>query len=201
MKKSVLMVLIGIFLAVSTVVALPGFKTFRSKKMGIEFSYPQRYGLKVREKDGRITIEHSVKFKHPVPCDGGDDGQYLKKIYDFYATISILNKTATEIFRQEVMEVNEAGLVVGVKNSVRVTYGERDGFEIYNGNHGCGAFSSFFELSPEKFLQVDLYPAPEFREVPEEEKQIYYRLREIISPENEEHIFKEILNSLKWDIK
>ena len=180
---------------------LPGFKVYRSKKLGLAFGYPERYGLKINEKDGVVTIEHTVPFEHFDPCDRTASNQKSKKIYDFYAQISILNKTPTEIFREEVMEVNDNDLVVGVKNSVRVTYGELDGFRLYNGNLGCGPFSYFFQVGDEKVLRVDRWPASEFREVPEEEKQMYSRLRAIIMPENEQHIFEEILHSMKWNLQ
>jgi len=178
---------------------LPDFKIYHSKKMGIEFNYPERYGLKVREKDGIITIEHSVKFDHPNPCDGSGLPAYQnsKKITDFYVEITVLFLTPTELFLQEVLQVNEAGVIVEPRSTLRVTYGGLDGFRVYNGNHGCGPYSYFFQLTDEKVLRVDRYPASEFREVPEEEKQMYSRLRQIILPENEEHIFRGILSSVK----
>ena len=180
---------------------LPGFKTYRSKKFDLEFNYPEI--LKVKEKDGVIAIEHSVSFKHLDPCGGGGSPQYqyVKKIFDFYAKVSILNKTPTETFREELMEVNTNDLVVGIKNSVRVTYGELDGFRLYNSSPGCGFYSYFFQIADEKVLRVDRWPASEFKEILESEKQMFSRLRQIILPEKEEHFFREILTSLKVNEK
>ena len=203
MKKLVFWLFVLMFVSVSVAFSFPGFKTRHSVKLGIEFSYPKR--LKVWEKDGRIIIEHKISFEHPNPCDGSGLSRYekSKKIFDFYVEMSILEKTPNEIFVQEVMGVKNG--VTVLRNSVRVTFGDLDGFRVYNGNHGCGPYSYFFQLTNSnnakqrvKFLRVDRFPAPEFRELSEEEKQIFYRLREIISPKNEEDIFKEILNSLKW---
>ena len=180
---------------------LPGDKVYRSKKLGLAFSYPERYKLKVNEKDGVITVEHAVSFEHFDPCDRTTGNQKSKKIYDFYAQISILPLTPTELFLQYGMNRNENGDVAGAKESFEVAYGELEGFRVYNGNHGCGPYSYFFQIDDEKVLRVDRYPAPEFREVPEEEKQMYSRLRAIILPENEQHIFGKILHSLKWNLQ
>ncbi|TSC74711.1 MAG: hypothetical protein G01um101444_195 [Parcubacteria group bacterium Gr01-1014_44] len=172
----------------------PGFQTHRSKKLGIEFNYQDI--LKVSEKDGVVTIEHSVPFEHYDPCDRSGRNQKSKKILDFYAKITFLPLTPTELFVQQVMERNEAGDVKGVKNTVRVTYGKLGGFRLYNGEGGCGPHSYFFQLSPENVLRVDRWPAPEFKEMTESEKQMRNRLRQIILPEQEEHFFREILTSL-----
>ncbi|MDP3731069.1 MAG: hypothetical protein Q8R34_01070 [bacterium] len=180
-------------------VELPGFKTHRSKKMDVEFSYPEI--LKVREKDDVITLEHSISFEHLEPCDATGLPQYQKskKILDFYAQITILPLTPTELFLREVMQFDDNGKTLAPKNTLRVTYGALDGFRVYNGNnHGCGPYSYFFQITDEKVLRVDRWPAPEFREVPEADKQIYSRLRQIILPEKEEHIFREVLLSLKF---
>ena len=60
---------------------LPGFKTYRSKKLGIEFKYPKI--LKVRKKDGVVTISHRVPFEHEDPCDRGWPPEKAKEIWDF----------------------------------------------------------------------------------------------------------------------
>jgi len=181
--------------------ALPGFKTYLSKNLGIEFNYPKILKVWEEKKSGIVVIEHRISFEYQDPCNGSVLRSRSKKILDFYSQISILHLTPTEVFRQEVMEKNEAGLITGVRNSVRVTYGELDGFRVYNGEHGCGPFSYFFQLAPQKVLKVDRWPSPEFAEISVEEKQIFSRLRQILLPENEEHIFREILTSLKWGIQ
>lgn len=186
----------GYFPVGQEAIKLPELKTFQSKKLGVEFSYPEE--LKVREKDGVITIEHKIDFEHRNPCDGSGRNQKSKEIFDFYVQITVLSFTPTEVFRKEVMKRDENDLVTGLKNTVRVTYGALDGFRVYNGDHGCGPYAYFFQLADEKVLRVDHYPAPEFREVPESEKQQYSRLRRIILPEQEEHFFREILHSIKW---
>ena len=178
-------------------VQLPEFKNYQSKKLEIGFDYPKI--LKVWEKEGIITIEHKVSFKHREPCNGSGLPPYqkAKEIFDFFAQITVLPLTPTEVFRQAVMERDTDGDLTGIKNTVRVTFGSLDGFRLYNGSHGCGPYSYFFQLSDQKVLKVDRYPASEFKEVPEREKEMYSRLRQIILPEQEEHFFREILTSLK----
>lgn len=177
--------------------SLPGFKTYRHKKLGLEFEYPDI--LKVTEKEGVITVEHRVAYKHPNPCDGSglSEHQDSKEIFDFYAQISVLPLTPTELFRQEVMQKNDEGMVVGIHNTVRVTYGALDGFRMFAGHRRCGYHSYFFQLADEKVLRVVRYLVPEF-EVSEKEKEAANRLRQVILPEQEEHIFRGILSSLRW---
>jgi len=180
---------------------LPGFKTYRSKKLGIEFKYPKI--LKVRKKDGVVTISHRVPFEHEDPCDRGWPPEKAKEIWDFYVRMIIVEKTPNEILGEQ-LEKRDGVLIF--KSDVRVTYGQLDGFRIYNGNHGCGPYAYFFQLTKrsadpynkERYLRVDRYPAPELRKVSEEEKLFYSRLRLIILPEQEEHLFQEILTSLTW---
>jgi len=45
---------------------------------------------------------------------------------------------------------------------------------------------------------VNRYPAPEFREVPEDEKESYRRVKGIIVPEAEEQLFTEMMRSLQF---
>lgn len=176
--------------------SLPGFKTYRHKRLGLEFEYPDL--LKVTEKEGVITVEHRVAYKHSNPCDGRglSEDHDSKEIFDFYVQISLLSLTPTELFRQEVMQKNDEGMVVGIHNTVRVTYGVLDGFRMFVGNRGCGYNSYFFQLADEKVLRVVRYLVPEF-EVSEKEKQAASRLRQIILPEQEEHIFREMLTSFR----
>lgn len=183
----------GYFPAGQEAVKLPELKTFQSKKLGVEFTYPEE--LKVREKDGVITIEHKINFEHRNPCDDSGRNQKSKEIFDFYVQMVILPLTPTEVFRKEVMQRDEEGVLVGIKNTVRVTYGQLDGFRLYNGSHGCGPYVYLFQLSDEKVLRVERHPAPEFQEVPENEKLVYGRLNQIILPAQEELFFQNILRS------
>lgn len=172
-------------------------KTYRNKKLGIEFEYPEKF--KVREKDGEITVEHSVNFEHRDPCSENELRLTSKRIFDFYTRISILPLTPTELFIREVMQFNESGAAEAPKSSMRVTYGELDGFRVSNGRMGCGLYSYFFQITDESVLRVDRYPAPEFREVPESEKEMYRRVPNVILPEDEEFLFKYILSTLTFN--
>lgn len=183
---------------------LPGFKTYHSnsKKSGVVFDYPDI--LKVQEKNEIIAIEHSVSFEHYDPCDQKEKGGIgkSKKMRDFYMTIQMVNKSADQILGEYVAKT-EGGAGISFKEKGLVAFGNLVGLRLWlgNGSHGCGHYSYFFQLGDEKVLRVDRWPAPEFREVPEEEKQMYSRLRLIILPEREEHIFRNILDSLKWGAK
>lgn len=204
-----LLLMLGIFAGLAGAEKLPGFKVYHNKKLGVEFSYPERYGLKVGEKKGVITISHKIKFKHLDPCDrsGLPENEYAKEIYDFYIQISILDKSLDEIVEENLL-VKHNGVAIDSVDYDVIKYGKLEGPRIYNGNHGCGPYVYFFRLTSrgasstkEKFLKVDRYPAPEFNTVTDEEIQIYSRLRLIILPEQEAHYFQEILYSLKWNFK
>ena len=203
------MLIFAIFAGFAKAEGLPGFKTYRSQKLGIEFTYPKI--LKVEEKNGVITVSHKIGFKHRSPCDGSGlpENEYSKEIYDFYIQMSILDKSLDEIVEENLL-VKQNGVAVDFVDYEVVKYGQLEGPRIYNGNHGCGPYVYFFKLTDrgassakEKFLRVEQYPAPEFNEsaVSKEDIQIYARLRQILLPEQEEHYFQEIIYSLKMNFK
>lgn len=175
---------------------LSELKTHRSKKLGLEFNYPDM--LKVREKNGVIAIVHSVEIAHDNPCNGGGEHRKSKEIFDFYAEISLLSLTPTELFRKEVMIRDKSGRITGINSTVRITYGLLDGFRLYGGEHGCGSYTHFFQLSQEKVLQVVRWPAPEFLALPESEQLVFRQLRGIILPADEARFFSDILTSLAF---
>lgn len=187
-------------LAVSTsqkVILLPKLKTYRHPEMGIEFNYPRI--LKVREEAEVITIEHSVPFEHDDPCDATGLPKYKKskEILDFFVQITVLPLTSVELFNQEVVQKDDAGLVTGLRNTVRVTLGPLDGFRMYSGSHGCGLYSYFFQLSSARVLKVERWLAPEFQQRLGGREPAYRHLPRLILPEQELNFFREILFSFR----
>ncbi|TSC74712.1 MAG: hypothetical protein G01um101444_196 [Parcubacteria group bacterium Gr01-1014_44] len=171
-------------------------KTHHSKKLGIEFDYSAK--LKVKENNRLITIEHSVNFKHPDPCNRSDPPESQqwksKKILDFYSKITVITTNSEEFLFKE-LEYTKNGEITGIRRSVEFINYPMRGFREYNGNHGCGPYSYYFQISPEKILLVNRFLVPEFGEAPESEKEIYRRVPNIILPEDEEILFNHILSS------
>ncbi len=181
-----------------------GLKTYRNKKLGIEFKYPKI--LKVKEERDFIRLEHHVSFKHQGSSCWAGSSQTLDKIQDFLVIMEMVEKTPNEIIESELLEVNRNGVLI-LKHDVRVTYGRLDGFRVFAGSYNCARYTHIFQLTErhadpfrkEKFLIVYRWPASEFRKATDEELAVFSLFRKVILPEREERIFQEILTSFKWE--
>lgn len=177
-----------------------GLKTYWSKKLNLGFDYDKRF--KIEEKKGMIIIKHNINFNHLDPCDRSGLHPKSKEVYDFYVTIKVLDNTNLDKILTEKFISLKNGERISLKNADMVDFNGLKGFRLYNGNHGCGPYSYYFYAKLfNRVFQVDRYPASEFGEIFEEERQMYSRLRMIILPEEEEHLFRNIIISFKTKVE
>ena len=165
------------------------WKTYTSDQYGFDFQYPALL-LEVKESGGVTTLSHSIDYTHPNACDFKDDAPPLKKLSDFGVTIRVVNQG----LKKYVDDNTYFGWMMISQNPVSI--GPLNGFKIIEGVVGCGKYTYYFELSPNKTLVVDRAMVTEFTSTIAN-YQTYLNLSGIIQPSLADEFFKNILSTFK----
>jgi hypothetical protein len=178
-----------------------GFKKFSNKSFS--FIYPEIFSLS--EEGGRVTVSHSIDYKHPDFCDFKGDSLGLDKFTDFGMVAEVESRNLKDLLQSDEGEdfwntFFKDGEFVG-NNSISdmitpFNAGELKGFEILHSVEGCGRLTYYFPISEEKTLVIHRTIISEYSSV-NSERGKYLSLLGIITPEKEEQIFTDILTSFK----
>jgi hypothetical protein len=150
----------------------------------ISFEYPALLSLK--EDGNKVTLSHSVPYKHPDPCDFKGDAPELDKLTDFSTTFTVVAKNLKD---------TQADNFVWQYESVKV--GSLDGYKGESGIEGCGLHTYIFPISQYKTLVVKRPYVTEFNPIIAD-YQKYLNLPNVILPAQADEYFSKILLSLKF---
>ncbi len=160
------------------------WKTYTNTQYGFEFRYPSITSINTQ--DGKITIEHSVGYRHPNPCDFKGDLPPLERVTDFRVTFQISN--------EKLEKTKQDNFVWSYEN---FNIGSFNGFRGESGIEGCGLYTYLFPISENKMLVVKRSYITEFIS-PIGDKQDYLNIPGIILPNQEENYFNQILSTFKF---
>lgn len=170
------------------------------------FEYPSL--ISVKQEGETVTLNHSVAYKHPDPCDfKGDPRTPLKEmISDFGISLMVFNKNLKDSIQSNESDYvaksfDENGALIASTETTgfisKFSAGSLDGFEIVKGVEGCGVYTYYFPISFSKTLFVKRPFVSELTPVGTGQYQTYLNLPGIISPIKEKEFFVKILSSLK----
>lgn len=112
------------------------WKTYTNEKYGYEFKYPQN--LKIIEKDGAVTLNHSIPYDNNGDCDMMA-GKFSKYLNDFNVSFEI--KTSEEVELPSYFDGNyQSGILSGKW--------------YWAGAEGCGPNIYYFPLQEDKTLVI-----------------------------------------------
>lgn len=173
-------------------------KTYRNS--AFEFQYPA--ALTINSQGEAVKLTHSVPYRHTNPCDMRDGAKPLDKITDFDISISLLSGGLKEAVQATVDKNVVNDYLQG--NSLKVTQGFIDeynagplkGYKVTSGAEGCGEYTYYFPTAKNSVLFVKRIFVPELQPSNADYK-TFLKIPNIISPEQEENIFKAIISSIK----
>jgi len=182
----------------STAGSTAGWKTYTNSEYGFEFRYPDALTIS-KEKD-KITIIHSIPFVHTDPCDFKGGAPQLQKLTDFNVGVEVVDndiintiiKGQSEYFVLNYVKNNKIEIVKDFIDEVDI--GGLKGYKITSGVEGCGEYTYYFIISPQKTL---LLKRPFITELINEPQQ-YLKLSGIIKPEEEVKLFNQIISTFKF---
>lgn len=173
--------------------------TYSNPQLGFSFQYPSLLNLSRR--NNFVALEHHVDERHDDPCDLAGFGVQLDTLTDFYVEMAPyatpLEETVRNLERVSVegdfFENGKLKLSEGFID--RISFGTNSGYRITKGVEGCGEYTYYFPFhSGTMFVKRKFIP--ELSPVIGNYQQ-YLSLPDIIKPEDEDTIFRNIMTSLK----
>lgn len=174
-------------------------KTFKLENL--EFSYPDNLTLK--QTDNLFSLTHSIAQKHQNRCDFVGDNPMLSEIVDVDISLNLVDggiiNTMKSYFSKDdsvandLLKNNKITLDPGFLDKYKI--GELDGYRITRGFEGCGSYYYLFPISSSKTLVV--FRGWSSQTVGQTTDAYMLKLPGIISSNQEEQIFKDILSSVK----
>ena len=173
------------------------WQTYRNEEF--EFEYPDNFV--VRDNEESVTLNHGVPYTHNDVCDFRGDSSPLNEVIDFNATLQVFNKDvestveATYFSPDDVIENGEFKLSPGFVDVYSV--GSLNGHRFRIGAEGCGINRYYFPLGNSHTLVVTQSVSPERTPLILDYKK-YLDLPGILSPEEEDKMFDQILSTFKF---
>lgn len=160
-------------------------KTYSNEKYGFEFKYPSL--LSVKQEGGEtITLNHSIAYKHNDPCDFKGDALPLERLTDFSASFTVSSKNLEDTKQDNFVwsyDKFEVGSLVGLKGE--------------SGVEGCGRYTYLFPISDANTMVIQRAYITEFNSIIAD-YQSYLALPGIVTPDQAEEFFVQILSTLKF---
>ena len=176
----------------------PGWKKYTDNSL--EFEYPNNIISVVKNGD-KVSLSHSLSYKHNDFCDMKGSGTVLNRFTDFNVSLRVVEKgmkgalEETQGWLAKDYFANGAfKLSPGFVDSFKV--GPLKGYQITSGVEGCGNYTYYFPLSSIKTLVVVRALVPELNSINADNK-TYLNLPGVIIPDQESELFTKILSSLK----
>jgi len=178
------------------------WKTYMNEKCGYEVKYPENT-IAVSEEGERLVMTHSILLEHPDPCDFRGGAPPLQTLTDFEVNIEVSGRNLSET-----VTANESDYLVSnflLDNRLRiepgfideVNIGSLQGYRVTKGVEGCGEYTYYFPLTPKNTLFVKRSFITELKPIiPGYEE--YLRLPGVISPDEEERLFNQILSTFRF---
>lgn len=173
-----------------------------SQSVELEFKYPDF--LIVSFPGDRFVFEHSVAYKHADPCDLRTGTTTLESIVDFNASMQILETNLKNSIQtaqphlniSEIFDIN-GGIKLQQNYLEQYQAGNLNGYVEIEGAEGCGVKTYYFPLKSNTTLAVTQSFSPERTPLIGNYLEVL-ALPGIISPEEEEKLFSQILSTFKF---
>ena len=210
MKRTLLIIVI-ILAAISsyyflsskkTTVKVETTKQYRNSLTNLSFTYPKI--LTASTTDNIVTLHHDIPFENTGSCDMMGGNKKFDKLTDFEMTAQIVEKDLTSTVKKLSPYIPQENYVndelipsPGFIDTYNI--GTLSGFAIYEGAEGCGQTTYYFPIEKQKTLVITnasiqaLHPSVK----PADEIQKILAIPGVISREENQKIFENILKSLK----
>jgi hypothetical protein len=177
------------------------WEVYRDEALKIQLDYPKDIVSFFKE-GNKIFLNHSVAFEHNNPCDFKGDGLKLKELTDFKVNFELFSGNLEEAIRKNessdfisnYLLINELKIEPGFVDEINI--GNLKGYFLTQGIEGCGQYIYYFPLNSKETLIIRRSFVPEFQPIVED-YQNNLKIPGIISPENEEKLFKQIFSTFK----
>ncbi len=160
-----------------------GLKTYTGTKYGFEFNYPSL--ISVGQSGESVTLNHSIPYKHFDFCNFKDGSTKLDNLTDFSVSFSFAGVSLEQAKKNTFVWVYEP-----------FNIGSLNGFKGEAGVEGCGMYYYLFPVSNTETLIVKRAYITEFKPI-NTEYETYLNLPNVISPDQEQMYFDQILSSVK----
>ena len=184
------------------------WKVYKEKReaagqsLELEFKYPDF--LTVTFPGDRFVFEHSIAYKHTDPCDLRTGTSTLESIVDFNADMQILEKDLKNSIQALQPHLNMSGIFdTNGKINLQQNYLEQyqagglNGYVEIEGVEGCGAKTYYFPLNSNVTLVATQSFGPERTALIGKYQEVLV-LPGIISPQEEEKLFNQILSTFRF---
>lgn len=176
--------------------------SYRNSSLGISFQYPKK--LKITGDNSSIKIHHEVPFEHHDFCDfKGEATTTVKTLTDFNVEMHLVNQNIMKAMKTESPYIPEENflngkIVVSPGFIDPVTFGNLNGYSIFEGAEGCGHTIYYFEIESEKTLVVtDDFITIFSGAIDAENMNKALAVPDVINKQSATSIFESIINSLK----
>lgn len=163
------------------------WKEYSDNSLSFEYSNV----LSLRQDGERVTLSHSVAYKHGSPCDFKGDAPPLKMLTDFSVSFQVVDKSPKDYVQSSGWPDWE---YVSKNPFKQAAF---SGFKISSGVEGCGQDIYYLVISPNKTLVITRPFVSEFNSV-NGDYQTYLNLPGVISPNQGEEFFTKILSSVRF---
>ncbi len=176
-------------------------KSYSDSTLGIQFSYPSN--IAVNEFNGIISLSHSIPFENHGDCDMKGDENIYPNLNDFGVSVQIKAGTVAQVVKNLSPYMPEEnftadGLKINPGFIDEAQIGDFKGFSILEGAEGCGHIIYYFPVNGGRTLVITKANvqmlsniiAPEVREA-------ILKVPGVITPEQSNLIFNQIMDSLK----
>lgn len=178
------------------------WQTYKNEKSAFELKYPEEL-ITVSQEGNKILMIHSISYEHPDPCEFRDNISSLKDLTDFKVNLEVFGKNLKETvvangsdyLLESFLSDNELKIQPNFIDEANL--GSLKGYRVTQGVEGCGQYEYYFPLNSEKTLVVIRSFITEFKPIVADYEK-YLNLPGIISPSEEEKLFKQILSSFKF---
>jgi len=178
-----------------------GWEIYKIEALKIQFEYPKKI-VSLSEEQNKVYLNHSVIFEHNNPCDFKGDGLKLKELADFKVNFELFEGDLEAAVKNQESEDFVSSYFLEKKFKLEpgfideITVGSLKGYVVTRGLEGCGQYTYYFPLNSENTLIVLRSFIPEFQPIIED-YQKNLQIPGIISPEQEESLFKQIFSTFQ----
>ena len=170
--------------------------TYQNMDLGLELQYPPER-LHLQAEDEQIILTHAVPFTHSDYCNEAVVDT-LNEFTDFHVKIKHFRGTLAEAIGTEhsdflISQIVDNNTLIQSAEVEQVTIGSLQGHVITATLEGCGKRTYVFPVTDDEFLLVVRTIIGAWYQ----NRDFYERVAGVILPEQEQHLFENVVSTLR----